>query len=72
MDTLTIRYERRGPSFYYVYVGDSRIGKVYSTGSHRWHVMVDGPYKPPLRPLPTRKAAAEWLAAASGLWLVTR
>lgn len=35
-----------------------------------WRAFPESSVKPPVRPFRTRKLAAEWLVAASGLWLV--
>lgn len=59
-------------SFYKVKADGEAVGTVTKNPvSGLWYVY---PYasaiKPPYLPFPSRKAAAEWLVAASGLWLV--
>lgn len=69
MGTLTITYEKR-PLGYRVLVEDTVVGSVFREDRGWWaYSYVRHPN--PNRTFPTRKAAAEWLAAASGLWLVT-
>jgi hypothetical protein len=73
MAAMKIRYKRMPRPFplYRVTIDGTPIGTV-GRDSRGWL-----PYAffvaPPLeQAFPTRRAAAEWLAAASGLWLVTR
>lgn len=57
---------------YEVLVGDIVVGWVSKNAPCHWWVSTVYMTVTPAEPFPTRRAAGEWLAAASGLWLVTR
>lgn len=68
---MKIRYKnmRRPFPLYRVVVDGQPIGTV-GKDSRGWLPFAFFVTAPPQRAFPTRKAAGEWLAAASGLWLV--
>lgn len=70
---MKITYEKSGSwhLVYYRVIADGKfVGRTHRNYGGWSAQPADGTMRPPTRLFPTRKAAGEWLVAASGLWLV--